>query len=40
MARSNGKIEVPVYELPPVVVTKANAKEVFADDPERMELLK
>ena len=36
----NGKTEVPVYELPPVVVTKANAKEVFADDPERMKLLK
>ena len=35
----NGKKEVPVYELPPVVVTKANAKEVFADDPERMDLL-
>ena len=26
--------------LSPVIVTKANAKEVFADDPERMELLK
>ena len=36
----NGKIEVNVYELPPVVVTKDNAKEVFANDPGRMELLK
>ena len=36
---NNGKIDVPIYELPPVVVTKDNAKEVFADDPERMELL-
>ena len=36
----NGKIEVNVYELPPVVVTKDNAKEVFANDPGRLELLK
>ncbi len=36
---NNGKIDVPIYELPPVVVTKDNAKEVFADDPDRMELL-
>jgi len=36
----NGKIEVKVYELPPVVVTKDNAKEVFANDPGRLELLK
>ncbi len=36
----NGVIEVPIYELPPVVVTKDNAKEVFANDPSRMELLK
>ena len=35
----NGVIDVPVYELPPVVVTKDNAKEVFADDPDRMALL-
>ena len=37
---NNGKIDVAVYELPPVVVTKANAKEVFANDPGRLELLK
>ena len=37
---NNGKIDVLVYELPPVVVTKDNAKEVFANDPGRMELLK
>lgn len=36
----NGKKEVGVYELAPVVVTKANAKEAFANDPSRMELLK
>ena len=36
----NGKIDVLVYELPPVVVTKDNAKEVFANDPGRLELLK
>lgn len=37
---NNGKIDVMVYELPPIVVTKDNAKEVFANDPGRMELLK
>ncbi|MEY8332762.1 sugar-binding protein [Lachnospiraceae bacterium 47-T17] len=37
---NNGMIDVPVYELPPVVVTKDNAKEVFADDPDRLALLK
>ena len=40
VAVNNGVIEVPVYELPPVVVTKENAKEVFANDPGRLELLK
>ena len=40
VAVNNGKIDVPVYELPPVVVTKDNAKEVFANDPGRLELLK
>ena len=35
----NGVMDVPVYELPPVVVTKDNAKEVFADDPDRLALL-
>ncbi|MDR1541801.1 MAG: sugar-binding protein [Clostridiales bacterium] len=37
---NNGKIDVNIYELPPVVVTKDNAKEIFANDPARMELLK
>ena len=36
---NNGKIDVAVYELPPVVVTKDNAKEVFANDPGRLALL-
>ena len=36
---NNGQIDVPVYELPPVVVTKENAKEVFANDPSRLKLL-
>lgn len=35
----NGRTEVPVFELAPVIITKENAKEVFADDPERLELL-
>ena len=37
---NNGKIDVPVYELPPVVVTKGNAKAAFANDPGRLALLK
>ena len=37
---NNGKIDVLVYELPPVVVTKDNAKEVFANDAGRLALLK
>ncbi len=37
---NNGVIEVNLYELDPVAVTKANIKEVFANDPARMELLK
>ena len=40
VAVNNGKIDVPVYELPPTVVTKDNVKEVFANDPGRLELLK
>lgn len=40
VSTDNGKISVPIYELDPTVVTKDNAKEVFANDPERMELLK
>ncbi|MDO5573569.1 MAG: sugar ABC transporter substrate-binding protein [bacterium] len=37
---NNGKIDVAIYELPPVVVTKGNAKEAFANDPDRLALLK
>jgi len=37
---NNGKKDVGVYELPPLVVTKENAEEAFANDPGRMELLK
>ncbi len=37
---NNGKIDVAIYELPPVVVTKENAKEAFAGDPDRLALLK
>ncbi|MDD3417293.1 MAG: sugar ABC transporter substrate-binding protein [Lachnospiraceae bacterium] len=37
---NNGKIDVSVFELPPVVVTKENAKEAFANDPDRLALLK
>lgn len=36
----NGKTEVNVYQLDPVVVTKENAQEVFADDEARLALLK
>lgn len=36
----NGKIDVATYELPPLVVTKENAKEAFANDPDRLALLK
>lgn len=37
---NNGVKEVGLYELTPLVVTKANAKEAFANDPARLELLK
>lgn len=37
---NNGLVDVPVYALDPIVVTKDNIKEVFANDPERMALLK
>ena len=37
---NNGKIDVPIYQLDPTVVTKDNAKEVFANDPIRLALLK
>ncbi len=36
----NGKKEVGIYALPPLVVTKENEKEAFANDPGRLELLK
>ena len=36
---NNGKIEVGVYELAPTLVTKENAREVFANDPDRLALL-
>jgi putative multiple sugar transport system substrate-binding protein len=36
---NNGKKNVNVYSLPPVAVTKANEKQVFAKDPGRMKLL-
>ena len=37
---NNGMIEVGVYELPPLVITRENAREAFANDPGRLELLK
>ena len=37
---NNGKKDVGVYELPPLVVTKENALEAFANDPGRLALLK
>lgn len=37
---NNGKKDVNIYELEPVVVTKDNAKEFFFNDPARLELLK
>ncbi|HEY6793157.1 MAG TPA: sugar-binding protein [Kineosporiaceae bacterium] len=37
---NNGKIEVPIYQLDPIIVTKDNAKQVFANDPTRLALLK
>ncbi|WP_099469843.1 substrate-binding domain-containing protein [Konateibacter massiliensis] len=37
---NNGKKDVDIYELAPVVVTKENAKEAFANDPDRLALLK
>lgn len=36
----NGVKEVGIYQLDPIIVTKANVKEVFANDPERSALLK
>jgi putative multiple sugar transport system substrate-binding protein len=37
---NNGKIDVPIYQLDPIIVTKDNAKQVFAKDPARLALLK
>ena len=37
---NNGKKEVKIYALPPLVVTKENMKEAFANDPGRLALLK
>lgn len=37
---NNGMKEVDIYALAPLVVTKENIKEAFANDPGRMELLK
>jgi putative multiple sugar transport system substrate-binding protein len=37
---SNGIKEVGIYALPPLVVTKENIEEAFANDPGRLELLK
>ncbi len=36
---NNGKVDVNIYQLDPVVVTLANAAEVFANDPDRLALL-
>ena len=36
----NGKIVVPAYLLPPVIVTKANAAEAYANDPTLAPLTK
>lgn len=37
---NNGKKDVGIYALPPLVVTKENEKEAFANDPGRLEILK
>lgn len=37
---NNGMIDVSVYALPPLVVTKENIKEAFANDQGRLDLLK
>lgn len=36
---NNGKVDVSLFQLDPVVVTKDNAKEAFANDPARLKLL-
>ena len=37
---NNGKKTVGIYELAPVIVTKDNAKQVYANDPGRLKILK
>lgn len=37
---NNGKKQVNIYQLDPTVVTKANAKDVFKNDPTRLALFK
>ena len=37
---NNGVKNVPLYELPPLVVTKDNAMQAFANDPGRLNLLR
>ena len=39
VSTNNGVIDVAIYELSPLVVTKDNAKEAFANDPDRLALL-
>ena len=34
----NGAKDVDIYQLDPIVVTKDNAAEVFADDADRLKL--
>lgn len=36
---ANGKADIAVYALDPIVVTKANIKDVFKDDQTRLDLL-
>ena len=38
-SENNGVIDVPIYALDPIVVTEANAEEIFAEDPDRLALL-
>jgi len=35
----NGATDVAIYQLDPIVVTKDNLKDVFANDAERMKLI-
>ena len=36
---NNGAKDVGIYELAPIIVTKENAREVYANDPGRLALL-